>query len=141
MPKCSATTLTFGPNAIAHQLADGPIVVADPDAPIEYGCRVLLTFNKNDAKLSGAFEARCETKHPAKAKWGITVSVKNIDGTEAGGLSRCPIAGSKRCVYRIVAEFPAAIPVKAAAIKTEVCARMRLQARRDNSARPPSYSA
>src|SRR5271169_1450970 len=101
----AATAHPFGPDAIAHQLFDGPIVVADPDAPIEYGCRVLLTLTTEDAKFSHyAFEGRCETKHPAKAKWGITVSFKNFDGTDAGGFSRCPLAGSKRCVFRIVAE-------------------------------------
>jgi hypothetical protein len=45
MSKRSPTTLTFGPNTIAHQLVDGNIVIADPDAPIEYDCRVLLVLS------------------------------------------------------------------------------------------------
>ena len=60
---------------------------------------------------SGALDGRCETKHPSKSKSGcIRASWKDVDGDphEIGGWQ---ISGSERCVYRIIAEFPPAIPL------------------------------
>lgn len=104
MSKHRATPHPFGRGAVAHQLSEGAIVICDPDAPIEFGCRVLVAFS--DCAVHG----RCLTKHPSKAKSGINASYKDIFGN-TDTLRGCAISGPERCVYRIVAEFPPVIPV------------------------------
>jgi len=93
--------LSASEHAMACQLPSGPIVVCDPDAPIEYGCRVLVSLEDS----SGVIDGRCLTKHPRKAKTGIGVSFEREDGSPSE-LWGCRAKGPKRNVFRVVAEFP-----------------------------------
>lgn len=87
-----------------HQLFEGPIVVCDPDAPIEYGCRVF-------GDGSGALDGRCETKRPSKVTTGcIRASWRDVNG-DASELGGWQVSGPERCVFRIVAELPPALPL------------------------------
>jgi hypothetical protein len=58
----------FGRKVMAAQLLDGSVVICDPDAPIEHGCRVLLVIPGYQGSTGAAIEGRCLTKHPSKTK-------------------------------------------------------------------------
>jgi len=100
-PKPKKAPLTLTPNLIGFKASSGQIVICDPYAPIEYGCQ-LITLIK-DSKGFALF-GTCLTKHPSKAKCGVTVKYKNSTGDE-GVLRGCGAPGGDSKVYRIVGEL------------------------------------
>ncbi len=80
-------------------LLTGQIVICDADAPIEYGCRVLVRVTTTHEE---AFIGRCGTRHPSKAKDGITVVHDQIGPRAKCGSPKDPTTN----VYRVVLEVP-----------------------------------
>ena len=105
-PKPKKRPLTLTPDLIGFKTFAGKIVICDLDAPMEFGCPLVLTMSGEGFVCVGT----CLTKHPSKAKCGVTIKFKNSSGDE-GVLHECGGPGGESKVYRIVGELQT-IPFK-----------------------------